>query len=77
VIGNPYPPTHPPTTGLCADCLHQKLVHTTRGSTFSMCLRHRTEPDRYPKYPPLPVLKCAGHEPRGGQSTPEGSASTR
>ena len=39
--------------GLCDRCAHQKLVHTTRGSTFSMCLRHRTEPERYPKYPRL------------------------
>jgi hypothetical protein len=52
-------------------------VHNTRGSTFSMCLRHRTEPERYPKYPRLPVLACAGHEPRGGQSTISGSASSR
>jgi hypothetical protein len=66
-----------PAAGLCDTCVHQKLVHTTRGSTFSMCLRHRTEPDRYPKYPPLPVRACAGHEPRGGQSIVSGSASTR
>jgi hypothetical protein len=50
--------------GLCDSCAHQRLVHTGRGSTFSMCLRHRTEPERYPKYPRLPVLVCAGHEPR-------------
>jgi hypothetical protein len=29
-----------------------------------MCLRSRHEPERYPKYPPLPVLRCAGHERR-------------
>jgi hypothetical protein len=48
--------------GLCDTCAHQKLIHTTRGTTYSMCLRHRTEPERYPKYPPLPVRSCAGHE---------------
>jgi hypothetical protein len=63
--------------GLCDTCVHQKLVHNTRGSTFSMCLRHRTQPERYPKYPPLPVRACAGHEPRGAQSSPPGSSSTR
>ena len=63
--------------GLCATCVHQKLVHNTRGSTFSMCLRHRTQPERYPKYPPLPVRACLGHEPRDGQSSPPGSSSTR
>jgi hypothetical protein len=47
--------------GLCDTCEHQKLVRNRRGSTFSMCLRHRTEPDRYPKYPRLPVRECAGY----------------
>ena len=47
--------------GLCDTCAHQKLVRTGRGSTFSMCLRHRTEPERYPKYPQLPVRSCAGY----------------
>ena len=52
--------------GLCDRCAHQKLVHTTRGSTFSMCLRHRAEPERYPKYPRLPVRACAGYSTRAG-----------
>lgn len=62
---------------LCDDCVHQKLVRTGRGSTFSMCLRHRTEPDRFRKYPPLPVRACPGYEPRAGHSTLSGSTSTR
>jgi hypothetical protein len=61
-------------SGLCASCAHQKLIRNTRGSAFSMCLRHRTEPERYPKYPALPVLECAGHRP---QSMTSGGASTR
>ena len=56
---------------LCDTCEHQKLVRTGRGSTFSMCLRHRTEPERYPKYPRLPVRECAGY------SMVVGSTSTR
>ena len=63
--------------GLCDSCAHQKVIRNTRGSTFSMCMRHRTEPARYPKYPPLPVRECAGHEPRDGQSMVSGSTSTR
>ena len=47
--------------GLCDTCAHQKHVRTGRDSTFSMCLRHRTEPERYPKYPRLPVRECAGY----------------
>ncbi len=55
--------------GLCDSCTHQTLVRTGRGSVFSMCLRHRTEPDRYPKYPRLPVRECAGYSNRSGSRT--------
>jgi hypothetical protein len=41
--------------------VHRKIVRNTRGSSFSLCLRSRTEP-RYPRYPRLPVLECPGHE---------------
>jgi hypothetical protein len=51
--------------GLCASCEHQQLVRNTRGSTFSLCLRSRREPD-YPRYPRLPVLSCGGYERRPG-----------
>ena len=52
-----------PPAGLCDSCVHQQLVHTTRGSTFSLCRRSKTEPE-YAKYPRLPVLWCPGHEVR-------------
>ena len=52
-----------PTAGLCEDCRHQRLIHNTRGSSFSLCERSRTDPE-YPRYPRLPVLSCPGHEPR-------------
>ena len=29
-----------------------------------MCERSKSEPARYPKYPRIPVVRCAGHEPR-------------
>jgi hypothetical protein len=61
------------SAGLCDRCAHQKLIQNTRGSTFSMCLRHRSEPERYPKYPRLPVIACAGYEP----STISGSDNTK
>jgi hypothetical protein len=48
--------------GLCDTCTHQKLIRNTRGSTFSMCERSKAEPDRFPKYPRVPVLACAGYE---------------
>lgn len=52
-----------PAAGLCDRCAHQQLVSNTRGSTFSLCRRSRTDP-AYPKYPRLPVRACAGFEPR-------------
>ncbi|HEU4656482.1 MAG TPA: hypothetical protein VFR97_03115 [Capillimicrobium sp.] len=53
-----------PVAGLCDSCRHQKLIHNTRGSTFSMCLRSKTDP-RFPKYPRIPVGSCPGYERRG------------
>lgn len=52
----------PPPAGLCDTCLHQRIVRNTRGSSFSLCERSRTEPE-FPRYPRLPVARCAGHEP--------------
>ena len=51
-----------PAVGLCETCVHQQLVHNTRGSTFSLCKRSREDP-AYPRYPRLPVLRCHGYEP--------------
>jgi len=53
----------PVHAGLCDRCAYQRLVRTTRGSVFSLCERSRTEPASFPRYPPLPVLGCAGFEP--------------
>jgi hypothetical protein len=50
-------------TGLCGSCAHQKLVGNTRGSSFSLCELSKADP-RFPKYPRLPVLDCAGYAPR-------------
>lgn len=52
----------PPAEGLCAACRHQQLVRNTRGSTFSLCRRSKTDPS-FPRYPRLPVLECRGYEP--------------
>jgi hypothetical protein len=50
-----------PSAGLCDNCSHQRLVRNTRGSSFSLCERSRTD-SAYPKYPRLPVRECAGWE---------------
>jgi hypothetical protein len=52
-----------PRAGLCDSCEHQRLIHTTRGSVFSLCERSRSDPD-FPRYPRLPVTDCRGYEPR-------------
>jgi len=47
--------------GLCATCVHSKIVKSERGSAFILCLRSKTDP-AFPKYPPLPVRECVGFE---------------
>ncbi len=49
-----------PRVGLCAQCRHADVVRSTR-STFYRCRLSFTDA-RFPKYPALPVLECAGFE---------------
>lgn len=37
------------------------MVESARGSRFYLCKRSETD-GRFPKYPALPVLECAGYE---------------
>lgn len=46
--------------GLCATCVHLQLVGSKR-SVFVRCGRS-DEDDRFLRYPPLPVFRCAGYE---------------
>jgi hypothetical protein len=48
--------------GLCVNCVHARQVDSARGSSFLLCELSRTDP-RFPKYPRLPVLSCAGYKP--------------
>jgi hypothetical protein len=50
------------SAGLCDSCTHQRIVRNTRGSSFSLCERSRTD-SAYPRYPRLPVRACPGYEP--------------
>jgi hypothetical protein len=52
-----------PPAGLCNSCKHQQVVRNTRGSVFSLCRRAKDEPERFPRYPRLPVRACPGYEP--------------
>ena len=48
---------------LCESCERMREVVTPRGSRFVLCRLSLTDP-AYPKYPPQPVVRCAGHVPR-------------
>ena len=68
------PPATPPkrqAAGLCETCRHKREVRNTRGSLFFLCERSREDP-AYPRYPRLPVLECAGYEPRASGSAGAG-----
>ena len=47
--------------GLCLSCRHARVIRSDRGSIFYMCRLSAHDP-RFPKYPRLPVLQCAGYE---------------
>ena len=48
--------------GLCASCRHARRIETARGSRFWLCERSFDDPT-FPRYPVLPVLRCAGFDP--------------
>jgi hypothetical protein len=58
---DPWRPREPPP-GLCGTCRYSRRIVTARDSVFRLCERSVTD-SRYPRYPPLPVLRCAGFEP--------------
>lgn len=47
--------------GLCASCRHAEAIQGAR-STFWRCGRHEDEPERFPRFPEVPVVECAGYE---------------
>jgi hypothetical protein len=58
------------SVGLCATCIHLDLIRSDRGSLFYLCGLSFKDP-HFPKYPPLPVLSCAGYEARPAASAIE------
>jgi hypothetical protein len=45
--------------GLCGRCVHRELLASAR-SVFLRCGLARSDA-RFPRYPPLPVVACAGY----------------
>lgn len=59
--------------GLCATCTHAAIVRSDRGSLFWRCELSLANPD-FPKYPRLPVVRCAGFVPKPpASSVPDAS----
>ena len=70
----PREPHVPPAAGLCHHCRHARALANDRGSVFVLCERSRTD-TRFPRYPPLPVLACAGFEvAMPGEGSPDDPA---
>jgi hypothetical protein len=57
-----------PNVGLCISCKHARRITSDRGSVFYLCTLSAVDP-RFPKYPTLPVMACAGYEERAGGPT--------
>lgn len=55
--------------GLCAGCVHARLIATRTGSRFILCELAQTD-RRFARYPVLPVLACAGFVPAGPATPP-------
>jgi len=47
--------------GLCASCRAAKRIVSSKQSEFWLCGRAERDP-AFPKYPRLPVVRCAGYE---------------
>ena len=50
------------SAGLCGNCRHAKVNQTRRGPSYLRCLLASVDA-AYPRYPRLPVLRCAGYAP--------------
>jgi hypothetical protein len=48
-----------PAPGLCGACANARVIESGKGSRFYLCKLSSVDP-RFPKYPRLPVLECAG-----------------
>jgi hypothetical protein len=45
--------------GLCAACVHARLIQSAKSSEFWLCERAKSDA-RFAKYPALPVRSCVG-----------------
>ena len=59
------------TNSLCETCKHMREVRTAR-SRFLLCELSVVD-DAYRKYPPQPIVRCAGYESRDESPKPNAS----
>ena len=64
-MNDPRDPRQPVPAGLCADCRHAVTITSDRGAAFVRCDLSKTD-ERFPRYPRLPMLSCAGYRPKVG-----------
>jgi hypothetical protein len=62
--------------GLCGNCGHCRKIVSARGSAFYLCKLSEVD-ERFPKYPPLPVLRCLGYEASENVTSEEKADSSR
>lgn len=62
--------------GLCTTCRHARTSGNRRGSVFWLCSYSQEDP-RYPKYPALPVFRCAAFDPAPAGGPDEDEKVTR
>lgn len=57
--------------GLCDRCTNVQIIENRRGSRFYRCRLADIDP-AFVRYPPLPVLSCAGFVPTEPSRSPMG-----
>jgi hypothetical protein len=58
-----------PRESLCPGCSNVQVITNDRGSRFYLCRLSATD-KRFPKYPPQPVIICAGYVRAAPSSLP-------
>jgi len=60
--GQAPPAPRPLHGGLCPRCAWVRVLTSDRGATFLLCCLSKQDP-RFARYPPQPMLACAGFKP--------------
>jgi hypothetical protein len=57
------------TNSLCETCQQMREIISAKGARFLLCGLSRSDP-RFPKYPPQPLVQCAGYCARPAAEKP-------